>query len=178
MLIDTNTLKIRTIHYEDLPDLEWGGEYTHFRRLYAHAYQQQNKGAAILWAAELPGAGIVGQAFVQLIGSRPELADGTARAYIYSVRVRTPYRNFGIGSQIMQRAETNLIEQGFLYATLNVSKDNLKALRLYERLGYTVIANEPGDWSYLDHLGRRRMVHEPAWRMQKRLQYLLTSSTR
>jgi len=173
MLVDLEVLKIRTIDYEDLTDLEWDGEYTHFRRLYAHAYQQQSKGAAILWAAELPEAGIIGQAFVQLIGSRPELADGIIRAYIYSVRVRTPYRNLGIGSQIMRKAEENLIEQGFLFATLNVSKDNFKARKLYEKLGYAIIADEPGNWSYLDHRGQRRFVHEPAWRMQKKLTLLI-----
>lgn len=174
MLFDLEVLKIRTINYQDLAALEWDGEYTHFRRLYVHAYQQQNKGAAILWAAELPDAGIIGQAFVQLIGSRPELADGLIRAYIYSVRVRTPYRNLGIGSQIMRKAEENLIEHGYSYATLNVSKDNAKARTFYERLGYTVIADEPGEWSYIDHRGSRRYVHEPAWRMQKKLKHLLT----
>jgi ribosomal protein S18 acetylase RimI-like enzyme len=169
MLVDLDTLTIRTIAYEDLPELEWDGEYTHFRRLYAHAYQQQSKGDAILWAAELPEVGIIGQAFVQLVGSRPELADGFLRAYIYSVRVRMPYRNLGIGSRVMRKTEENLIEMGFSYATLNVSKDNPNARRLYERLGYAVTADEPGDWSYLDHRGNRRFVHEPAWRMQKKL---------
>jgi ribosomal protein S18 acetylase RimI-like enzyme len=169
MLVDLDTLTIRTIAHEDLPELEWDGEYTHFRRLYAHAYQQQSKGDAVLWAAELPGAGIIGQAFVQLIGSRLELADGFMRAYIYSVRVRAPYRNLGIGTAVMNRAEQHLVELGFSYATLNVSKDNLKARQLYERLGYIVTASEPGNWSYLDHRDRRRFVHEPAWRMQKKL---------
>jgi hypothetical protein len=63
MLVDLDTLTIRTIAHEDLPELEWDGEYTHFRRLYAHAYQQQSKGDAVLWAAELPGAGIIGLSY-------------------------------------------------------------------------------------------------------------------
>lgn len=157
------------ITYDDLPDLEWDGEFTHFRRLYANAFRQQTKGETIMWAADLPDIGIVGQAFVQLLGSRPELADGLIRAYIYSVRVRPPYRNQGIGSQLMRVAEENLIQRGFSFVTLNVGKNNLGARRLYERLGYEVIANEPGNWSYIDHRGKRRSVHEPAWRMQKRL---------
>ena len=162
-------ITIRKLEYADLPELEWDGEFIHFRRLYIHAYQQQNKGAAILWVADLAGHGIIGQAFVQLIGSRPELSDGVNRAYIYSVRVRSPYRNLGIGSQIMQHVEKNLLQQGFSYATLNVSKDNPNAQRFYERMGYLVIAHEPGRWSYIDHEGRRRHVNEPSWRMQKKL---------
>lgn len=169
MLIDIDTLRIRTLTAEDLPDLEWGGEYTHFRRLYASAYRQQTKGAAILWVAELAQTGIIGQAFVQLLGSRPELADGVMRAYIYSVRVRAPYRNLGIGSQVMQIAEEDIFQRGFSFATLNVGKHNLAARRLYENRGYEVVADEPGNWSYRDHRGRRRSVHEPAWRMQKQL---------
>ena len=168
-LINIATLTIRKITYEDLPDLEWGGEYTHFRRMFLNAYQNQSKGNATLWAAEVTGAGIIGQAFVQLIGSRPELADGHLRAYIYSVRVRLPYRDLGIGNQIMETAEENLIQRGFSYSMLNVGKDNPNARRFYQRLGYTVIGDEAGDWSYLDHRGKRRHVHEPAWRMQKKL---------
>jgi len=169
MFTEIEKLTIRVITYEDLPDLEWDGEFTHYRRLYANAFQQQKKGETIMWIAELPEVGIIGQAFVQLVGSRPELADGFMRAYIYSVRVRPLYRNLGIGSQLMKIAEEDLIQRGFLYVTLNVGKDNLKAKQLYERLGYEVVADEPGNWSYQDHRGKRQSVHEPAWRMQKQL---------
>jgi ribosomal protein S18 acetylase RimI-like enzyme len=169
MEIEQRALTIRKLAYEDLHELEWDGEYTHFRRLYFHAYQQQNKGAAILWVAEHSGFGIIGQAFVQLIGSRPELSDGRHRAYIYSVRVRTPFQNVGIGSQMMQSAEDNLFQQGFSFATLNVSKENPDAQRFYERIGYRVVAHEPGRWSYINHEGKRIQVHEPSWRMEKKL---------
>jgi len=169
MLCDLEILTIRTITYKDLPDLEWGGEFTHFRRIYANAFQNQQKGNAVLWAADLHGIGIIGQAFVQLIGSRPELADGSLRAYIYSVRVQSLYRNSGVGTKIMKHAEKDIFERGFSYTTLNVGKHNTSARRFYEHLGYQVIGNEPGRWSYLDHHGKRQHVHEPAWRMQKRL---------
>jgi ribosomal protein S18 acetylase RimI-like enzyme len=69
----------------------------------------------------------------------------------------------------MEIAEQDLIQRGFSYVTLNVGKDNPKAKRLYMRLGYEVVADEPGNWSYLDHRGKRQSVHEPAWRMQKQL---------
>jgi ribosomal protein S18 acetylase RimI-like enzyme len=166
---DIETLSIRTITYKDLPDLEWNGQYTHFRRVYANAFQNQQKGNAVLWAADIDGIGIIGQAFVQLIGSRPELADGHLRAYIYSVRVQSLYQNMGIGSKIMKHAERDILQRGFSYATLNVGKDNIDARRFYERLDYQMIGDDPGKWSYLDHRGKRRHVHEPAWRMQKRL---------
>jgi ribosomal protein S18 acetylase RimI-like enzyme len=137
--------------------------------MFSDAYQNQSKGNSVLWAAELPGAGLVGQAFVQLVSSRLELADGLIRAYIYSVRVRSQYRNLGIGKKIMDTAEEDLRQRSFSYAILNVGKDNPNAQRFYERLGYKVIAEEAGNWSYVDHRGKRRYVNEPAWRMRKKL---------
>jgi ribosomal protein S18 acetylase RimI-like enzyme len=169
MLVNLDLLMIRKTTSQDLSDLEWDGEYTHFRRMFSDAYQNQEQGNSILWVAELPGAGIIGQAFVQLLSSRLELADGHMRAYIYSVRVRAPYRNLGVGKKIMDTAEDDLRQRGFSYVTLNVGKDNPSAQRFYERLGYKAIADEPGNWSYLDHRGKRRYVHEPARRMQKKL---------
>jgi ribosomal protein S18 acetylase RimI-like enzyme len=169
MFTDLDLLIIRPIKSKDLPDLEWNGEFTHFRRMFSDAYQNQKEGNSVLWAAELPGVGLIGQAFVQLISSRIELANGQSRAYIYSVRVKTAYRNMGIGKKIMDYAENDLRQRGFSYTTLNVGKDNPNARRFYERLGYKAIADEPGIWSYLDHQGKKRYVNEPAWRMQKKL---------
>ncbi|MFN2236276.1 MAG: GNAT family N-acetyltransferase [Anaerolineales bacterium] len=163
------TLVIRKITHNDLPDLEWEGEFKHFRRLYINAYQNQQNGNAVLWVAELLESGIIGQVFVQLSGSRLELADGQFRAYIYSVRIKRKFRNLGIGSKIMRHAEQDILQRGYSFATLNVGKQNVKARRFYQRLGYQVISDEPGNWSYLDHQGIRRYVHEPSWRMQKQL---------
>jgi ribosomal protein S18 acetylase RimI-like enzyme len=162
-------LVIRKITHNDLPDLEWEGEFKHFRRLYINAFQNQQNGTAVLWVAELPKAGIIGQVFVQLSGSRPELADGQFRAYIYSVRIKRLFRNLGIGTKIMRHAEQDILQRGYSVATLNVGKQNVKACRFYQRLGYQIISEEPGNWSYLDHHGKRRYVHEPSWRMHKQL---------
>jgi ribosomal protein S18 acetylase RimI-like enzyme len=112
---------------------------------------------------------LIGQLFVQLESHRIELADGRTRAYIFSFRVRSDYRGAGIGTLLMQSAETDLEKRGYHSITLNVGRDNPGARRLYERFGYTVVADEPGSWSYLDHNGHRRHVHEPAWRMEKEL---------
>jgi ribosomal protein S18 acetylase RimI-like enzyme len=165
---------IRQATRNDLPALEWDGQYTHFRRLYAQAIRRAEEGEAVLWLAELPTFGLIGQLFVQLESHRTELADGSNRAYIYSFRVRANFQGAGIGTLIMQTAETDLKNRGYRNITLNVARDNPGARRLYERFGYTVVADEPGRWSYLDHKGRRRHVHEPSWRMEKELLPLST----
>lgn len=160
---------IRLLRENDLPALEWEGEYRHFRRLYREIYQSAVQGKAVLWVAEIEAVGIIGQVFVQLVSGRKELADGYRRAYVYGFRVRPEYRNCGIGGRLLQILEADLAKNSFLWVTLNVGKDNPRAQRFYERHGYRIVGDEPGRWSYLDDQGRRHEVHEPAWRMEKSL---------
>ena len=158
---------IRLVDRQDLPALEWDGEYAHFRRLYREVYQSASQGQALMWMAELASTGIVGQVFVQLNSARKELADGLKRAYVYGFRVRPAYQNKGIGSMLLSTIEIDLVKRNFEWVTLNVGRQNTRARRFYERHGYQIVASESGDWSYLDELNRRHEVHEPAWRMQK-----------
>lgn len=157
----------RHVTRADLPALEWDGEYSHFRRLYAQAFERARAARAVLWLADLQDEEIIGQLFVQLNSQRPELANGENRAYIYSFRVRSAYRGLGVGTGLLQVAEADLEARGFCQITLNVARENGAARRLYERHGYRVVAPEPGHWHYIDHRGRLREVNEPSWRMEK-----------
>jgi ribosomal protein S18 acetylase RimI-like enzyme len=159
----------RHVTLADLPALEWEGEFTHFRRMYAEAYRRSQRGEAVLWVIEHAQLGILGQLFVHLDSQRHELADGVHRAYIYGFRVRPAFRDLGLGTRLLKVAELDLLRRGFSWTVLNVSRENLDARRLYERLGYRVVAGDPGRWSYQDDLGIRHDVIEPAWRMEKRL---------
>lgn len=166
---EANQVLIRQADGDDLTALEWDGEYTHFRRLYADTYAMVQQGRAIIWIAEMNGRGLIGQCFVSLRGNRPELADGTTRAYIYGFRVQPEFRNLGIGASMMRTIEDDLRKRGYQQVTLNVGQENLDAQRFYKRLGYTVAGSDPGFWSYIDDKGKRRDVHEPAWRLIKDL---------
>ncbi len=162
-------VNLRKITKSDLPALEWDGEYRHLRHVYAHSFQAQVSGKAVIWVAEHPDAGIIGQIFLQLVSNRLELADGINRAHIYSFRIKPPFRGSGLGSLMLNKAEEYLHSRSFRYITLNVAKINLKAQTLYERHGYHIISHEPGRWSYPDDEGVWHDVEEPAWRMQKEL---------
>lgn len=153
---------------QDLPALEWEGEYKHFRHVFSEAYRLKELGEVIIWVAELEEFGLIGQLFIQLYGPDQIQSNENKYAYIYGFRVRPKYQGFGIGSQLLQKAETDLLKRGFQRIALNVARKNKSARRLYERFGYRVVAPEPGIWSYLDDEGRRRFVNEPAWRMEKR----------
>lgn len=164
-----NTVCIRQAEKRDLVELEWEGEYTHFRRLYADTFNLVEQGTAVIWIAELNGAGLIGQCFVSLKRNHPELADGMQRAYIYGFRVKPKFRNQGIGTKIMNIIEQDLHKRDFKQVTLNVGQENHKAKRFYERLGYVVVGSDPGYWSFIDDKGKRVDMHEPAWRMVKTL---------
>ena len=162
-------VKIRLLRQVDLPALEWDGEYTHFRRIYSDAYDRAKSGLSILWVADMPEVGIIGQLFVQLNNEWTQLVGGEKRGYIYAFRIRPTYRNGGLGSRMLEVAEADLERRGFDTVTLNVAKNNPDAQRLYERFGYRVVSSEPGRWSYPDEKGVWHNVEEPAWHMEKKL---------
>lgn len=165
--INLSHVTIRPAVKSDLPALEWGGEFRHFRTVYASAYERMVKGTAMIWIAELGGVGLIGQAFVQMMSDRPELADGWQRAYFYSFRIKPPFRNQGLGTRMLDFIEDYLCTRQFSRITLNVAKTNHDAIRLYRRVGFEIVAEEPGVWSYPDDAGTWQTVREPSWRMEK-----------
>lgn len=160
---------LRNAEEQDLTALEWEGEYIHFRQIYQQVFERAQEGLAVIWLAEKPENGLLGQLFIQLNSGRRELADGRQRGYIYGFRVKPSYRNSGLGTLMLQNAEMDLKTRQFNWATLNVARENKAGLGFYQRRGYKIVGAEPGNWSYTDHEGLRREVHEPAWRMEKLL---------
>lgn len=161
---------IRHLRSPDLTALEWEGEYTRFRMLYRSAFERSQLGQSILWVAEHSDKGIIGQLFIQLVSDSTELADGIMRAYLYAFRIRPEYRGVGLGTCMLDLAETDLIDRSFKIITLNVTQDNLGAIRLYERCGYHITGPDAGRWSYPDQEGVWQTVEEPSWRMEKHLE--------
>ncbi|MEW6567480.1 MAG: GNAT family N-acetyltransferase [Chloroflexota bacterium] len=152
----------------DLPAMEWEGEYRRYRRLYRQAMAEANAGRYRILLAEADRQ-VVGQVLVRLGVAPPQLGDPADAGYLHALRVRPAYRNQGLGSRLISEAETLLRRQGYRRVALAVAKDNTAARRLYERLGYNVVADDPGGWSYLDDEGRLRHVREPAHILQKTL---------
>lgn len=162
-------IKIRPAAESDLREMEWEGEYQHFRMVYADVYARAKRGLAIMWVAELPGTGLLGQAFIQLKMTDSSTADGRKRAYLHSFRVRPTVRSRGLGTAILQHIEQDLVRRGFRELTLNVAEENESALRLYQRLGYKIVKKIPGEWAYYDDQGKLQTVIEPGYRLLKRL---------
>jgi len=163
-------VKIRLAAREDLHKMEWEGAFQHFRSVYADVYDRTRRGLALMWVAELPGNGLVGQAFIQLTMTDRTCADGEKRAYLHSFRVRPEVRNRGLGTAIMRHVEQDLRRRGYRELTLNVAEENQGAIRLYQRLGYKIVKRIPGEWAYYDDQGKLQTVVEPGFRLLKTLQ--------
>lgn len=160
-------LEFRLATEKDLPGLEWEGEYKHFRRLYHETYLRTLSGTTLMWIASDQNHKIIGQVFIQLDSANGSLADGSNRAYLFGFRVRKVFRSQGIGSQMMEFVENDLIKRGYKILCLNVARDNPRAFDLYRRLGYKLVGPDPGVWSYQDDQGKWHYMEEPAWRLEK-----------
>lgn len=158
---------IRLLRKDDLRELEWSGQHTRFRRLFLSAFEDMQAGTRVLIVATA-GEAIVGRVFIQLDSSDMRYADGRSRAYLYALRVHSDWQRHGIGTRLLAAAEAELRARGLSWASIAVAKDNLEALRLYERLGFATFAEDPGIWYYTDDQGNVRREHEPSWIMQKR----------
>lgn len=157
---------IRLAAEADLPALEWDGEYRHYRRLFHKAMEEARRGRRVLLLAEVDEQ-IVGQIFIQL-STKPAFSIlGKASGYLYAFRVKQPHRNQGIGTHLITEAESQLRLRGHSRAVISVAIRNVAARRLYERLDYRIFSEDPGEWSYVDHLGRLRKVREPSFVLEK-----------
>jgi ribosomal protein S18 acetylase RimI-like enzyme len=161
---------IRPLREDELPALEWEGEYTHFRNLFQQSFEEMQLGQRVMLVAYAAGSGaMAGQVFVQFISADPKYADGASRGYLYALRVKPAYQNRGLGRQLIQAAEERLRARGMDVSTIGVAKDNMRAQKLYERMGYQIVGEDPGRWTYVDHQGGVREVNEPSWLMAHEL---------
>lgn len=159
---------IRPATADDLPKLEWFGQYWRYRQIFQRTFREQQRGRRLMLVADVNDFP-VGQVFIQFESVESRFADGSQRAYLYSLRVLEPFRRRGLGTQLILSAEEAIRARGYAWSTIAVAKDNPGARRLYERLGYQVFDDDPGRWSYNDPAGKRHQVNEPAWILQKQL---------
>lgn len=162
------SVTIRPAKGSDLPKLEYDGQFIKFRNLFRRAFREQQIGRRLMIIADCNDYP-VGRLFILFMSSDLLIADGDTRAYLYSFFVLPSFRGQQIGTRMVEYAETYLREKGFSIATIAVAKDNVGALRLYERLNYVQIREDPGKWSYTDHMGRTHRMNEPCWILEKQL---------
>ena len=167
-MVDVLQFRIRPAERADLTELEWDGQYKHFRRVYQQAMQEAERGNRLLLVAEADEE-IIGQIFIAFENTWKNRFRGQRTAYLHSFRVKPAYRNQGIGRSLLKRAEAEIISHGFGRSVISVAKENTDALRLYEKHGYHIFSEDAGSWSYFDDKGVLQHINEPAYVLQKEL---------
>ena len=61
------------------------------------------------------------------------------RVYLSRLIVKREYRNRGIGGILIDHVLEKVRELGYKEATIGVDKDNLPALHLYQKKGFTTV---------------------------------------
>lgn len=164
----TGSINFRLATETDLPKLEWGGEFAHFRRMMLQTYRDQKSGLRAFVVAEWNNYPI-GQICILFNEPNNLFHNHHNRGYIYAFRVMTPFQGLGIGTALIHQAETLLIARQYTGVILSVAQNNERARQLYERLGYSIYGEDEGLWNYIDQHGKRVQVHEPCWLLAKDL---------
>jgi ribosomal protein S18 acetylase RimI-like enzyme len=132
-------IRIRPCRLEDLPGLEWWGNFTAHREIIQAAFDSQEHGEALLLLADTQGYPI-GQVWIRFA---PPHRDRTG--LLWALRVFPCLQNQGIGGRLLQAAEQTLRNHGFDHAELEVERDNPHARRFYERHGYRIAELTPDE---------------------------------
>lgn len=100
-----------------------------FERLVGFVYDQQH----IALVAEVDGqrAG-----FVLLLPNMPDEATLDPQAFMAYMAVSTEYRGKGVGTALLEAAESAARNHGAPYLALMVTEENAAARNLYEKSGY------------------------------------------
>lgn len=92
----------------------------------------------------------IGEGALVLRTDDPDYTIPEKRVYVSRMIVRKDYRNRGIGSEILEFLIRKAKEMGFSEMTIGVDKDNVNALHLYRKFGFTEVlfdgADEQGEY--------------------------------
>ncbi len=162
-------VNIRLMTAEDLPGIEWDGFYARYRNIYKEVFRNSLTGKTLSWIAETEQDGIVGQVFLTKKPPHPHFNANKPYMFLSSFRVKPNFRGRGLGTLLLKICEISTSDRGIPAIYLNCSQKNLRSRAFYERNGFKVLREDPGEWSYIDHEGLLRREVEPAWTMVKKV---------
>jgi ribosomal protein S18 acetylase RimI-like enzyme len=127
-------------------------------------FESQRRGEGeylIAWEGDRP----VGHLFIEWDGTRREAVRSAmvdCPPNLSDVAVHPERRSRGIGSQLMEAAESLAARRGHERVGLSVALDNVRARALYERRGYADAGLGPNQagYPYVDRTGQERWHEE------------------
>ena len=81
----------------------------------------------------------IGEIAYVLDNGDPDYTVPEKRVYISRLIVKQEYRNHGIGSALIDHILKVIYDLGYTEASIGVDKDNLPALHLYRKKGFTTV---------------------------------------
>jgi ribosomal-protein-alanine N-acetyltransferase len=103
-----------------------------------YAWELQNRAVCHIYVVRTPECTVAGFCAFWLV---------VDEIHINNVAIRPQYRRRGIGTALMARVFEEAARLGARRATLEVRASNVEARRLYERLGFRVVAVRPHYYS-------------------------------
>ncbi len=92
-----------------------------------------------------------------------QVADGKQIGYICNLFVKKPFRNFGIGTRLVDTVKDYAKSNGFCSLTIGVEENNEKNMHLYRKLGFAKkVKNLNIDLLFKDAEGKDITVNEYA----------------
>ncbi|MBR6088910.1 MAG: GNAT family N-acetyltransferase [Anaerolineaceae bacterium] len=164
-----STVRIRLLREEDLPALEWDGEYRRYRRIYREVYRNSQKGLSVPLVAETAEDGLVGQVFLSQKDPNPYYNPVSRYYFLSSFRVKPQFRDHGLGSLLLQACEKQTRLHHLRDIFLNCAMENNRARWFYEEHGFRVVRVDESDWSFVDDEGFVITEHQNACLMKKTL---------
>ena len=166
----TEEVNIRLLREEDLPALEWDGEYKRYRRIYREIFHNFQKGISFPLVAETARDGVIGQVF--LTRKEPNLKFSAFHRYFFlsSFRVKPQFRKMGVGSRMLELCERHVKQHHLRDIFLNCDVSNHRARWFYLDHGFQVIRIDESDWSFVDDEGFVVTEHQHAYLMKKTIE--------
>ena len=92
---------------------------------------------------------IIGAVWVRIMNTYGHIDDETPS---FAISLLKEYRNYGIGTKLMQTMLNELKMQGYPQASLSVQKENY-AFRMYKKLGFEIVDENEEEYIMVCKLG-------------------------
>lgn len=132
---------------DDLSEISWSGSPTHLQYV-AKELDRVVKGETDYLAVKDDEGRIRCVGLIEHVRRA-----GMGGSEIGQLATHPDFRSMGYGSRLIEAAEELIRRRGRQWSVLGVEEENVRALKLYERLGYQAYGKEEASWTQEDGQG-------------------------
>jgi ribosomal protein S18 acetylase RimI-like enzyme len=154
-------LAIGDLRPDEVAELAWSGNPAHLRSV-AAALERAAQGLEDYLVVRAS----TGQPIAKL---RIDYTSEADTGLFSQLATMEQLQGLGIATMLIGTGEQRVRAQGLAFAALGVEDDNLRARRLYERLGYQAAGRQHASWEYEDDNGVLGLYETTLTILRKRL---------